>query len=394
MTMPQRLPIDFEIKELAPENNVFLIDWLTFVTFVDNVDAVKAILGLSDPSIPWLVETKFRNGYPQQCYWAGITISYGADNPEFYTDTVKDGKLKKAEEKARIDMGMCCVNLSGTGCRTFETYGNGDWNKLFAHFFCGAKYNITRLDLAYDDHIGILDIHQIEDDTRDRAFISKAKYAEIVWSDYQNTDIQGMTVQIGSNKSRTKIRIYDKAAERGFKGRHWVRCEIQLRKENAAVACAELWNKQHIGRVATGILRNYLSYRVPTADSNKSRWPTAPYWDRLILDMERIRLWISPGDEYNFSKTEMWLINQCGQAMLVVKKLGRLSFLLDIIERHNPELAPKYQRVLDEFDRRQRLACADDDVPEGDDFNGYEDLQLSFDILTDLDPDLPWPVSK
>ena len=391
MISGKRLPINFDIKQIPEHNNVFLIDWLTFVTFVDNVDAVKAMLGLADPSIPWLEETKFRNGYPKQCYWNGITISFGADNADLYQDTFKDGKLKTAEEKVRIDMGMCCVNLSGTGCRTFETYGHGDWNKLFAHFFCGAKYNITRLDLAYDDHIGILDIHKIEDDTRDRAYVTRAKYAEVVWSDNENTDIQGTTLQIGSDKSRTKIRIYDKAAERGFKDRHWVRCEIQLRKENAAVACGELWKLQHIGKVAAGILRNYVTYRVPTTDSNKSRWPIAPYWDRLILDMERIRLWISPGEPYNFSKTAKWLTEQCGQAILCAIKTNCWNQILYQIRDQNPELLPKYDRVYKEYLRRQDFEDGYEEIPDSQLQSGdLESVQLSFAQLLDADPDFPF----
>lgn len=344
-------------KALAEQNNVFLIDWLTFVTHVDDVYAVKCLLGLDDPSIPWADETKFRNGYPLQCYWGGITISYGADREEFYKD----------KNKARTDMGIC-VNLSGTGCRSFETYGHGNWNQLFAAFFSGAKYNITRIDLAYDDHIGILDIHKIEEDTRDRAYVTRAKYAEVVWSDNENTDIQGMTVQVGSDKSRTKIRIYDKAAERGFKDRHWVRCEIQLRDDNAKVACAKLWELKHIGKVSAGILRNYVSYRIPTADSNKSRWSIAPYWDRLIMDMERISLWITPGDEYNFSKTEKWLVEQCGQAMLAAVKMNRLPFLISMAEKQNPELAPKYQREVEEYHRRLALArgLSEEDISNGE----------------------------
>ena len=333
-----------ETKLLYENNNVFLIDWLTFVTFVDDVQSVKCLLGLDDPSIPWTDEVKFRNGYPLQSYWGNITISYGADREEYYID----------KSKARTDMGIC-VNLSGQGCRNFETYGHGDWNKLFAAFFSGAKYNITRLDLAYDDHTGVLDIHKIEDDTRDRAYVTRAKYAEVIWSDNENTDIQGMTVHIGSERSRTLIRIYDKAAERGYKGRHWVRCEIQLRKENAAVACAKLFELRHIGKVAAGILRNYVTYRVPTSDSNKSRWPIAPYWDRLIMEMERISLWISPGDEYNFSKTERWLVDQCGQAILTAMKMHRLAWLIRQIEKQYPELAPKYQRALQEFDMQRKL---------------------------------------
>lgn len=367
----------FEHLELPQETNVFLIDWLTFVTFVDDVQAVKSLLGLDDPSIPWSDEVKFRNGYPLQAYWGGITISHGADRVEFYKD---DGN-GTAESKVRTDMGIC-VNLSGTGCRSFETYGHGDWNKLFAAFFSGAKYNITRLDLAYDDHTGILDIHKIEDDTRDRAYVTRAKYAEVVWSDNENTDIQGMTVQIGSDKSRTKIRIYDKAAERGYKGRHWIRCEIQLRKENAAVACAKLFELRHIGKVAAGILRNYVTYRVPTADSNKSRWPIAGYWDRLILDMERIKLWITPGDPYNFSKTERWLVDQCGQAILTAMKMHRLAFLIRQIEKQNPELAPKYERVIAEYEMQRKLDRGWSDLDD-EEWVPIEFLQQTF--MPDLD---------
>lgn len=337
-------------KELAERNNVFMIDWLTFVSHVDDVESCKRLLGLADPAIPWTDEVKFRNGYPKQSYWCGITISYGADDAAMYDDPTK----------VRSDMGIC-VNLSGQGCRNFESYGHGNWMQIFAAIFSGARYNVTRLDLAYDDHIGILDIHQIEADTRDRAYISRSKYAEIIWSDDQLEDLHGMTVQVGSSKSKTLIRIYDKAAERKFRDRHWIRCEVQLRHENALVACSELFKQKHIGRVASGILRNYLTYRTPTADTNKSRWPIAPYWSRLVLDMERISLWITPGDEYNFSKTEKWLVDQCGQAILTAMKMNRLELLLGTIQKKNPDLAPKYQAVLDEFLRRQALAAAEEE---------------------------------
>lgn len=356
--------MDFGKKPIAlhEHNNVFLIDWLTFVTHVDDVWAVKCLLGLDDNEIPWSDETKFMNGYPRQCYWGGITISYGADQEEYYKD----------KTKVRHDMGIC-VNLSGTGCRTFETYGSGDWFKLFAAFFSGAKYNITRLDLAYDDHTGVLAIHKLEEDTRDRNYTSKAKYCEVIWSDNQNTDIQGMNIQIGSNQSRTKIRIYDKAAERGFKGKHWIRCEIQLRDSNAKVAAAKIFETRHVGRCAAGICRNYVTYRTPTADSNKSRWPVAPYWDRLVMDMERISLWITPGDPYNFDSTEKWLVKQCGQAILTAIKMNRLPFLIHMMEKESPELAPKYIRAIQEYERRLKwkAALSEDEIEE-DDSNGKE----------------------
>ena len=341
---------------LAEQNNVFLIDWITFVAHGDTVDYLKWLLGLDDHKIPWETSVKFRNGYPVQTYWNGITISYGADDEKYYSDP----------SKARHDMGIC-VNLSGTGCRAFETYGHGDWFRLFSYLLrdtdCLASehyqfksYNITRLDLAYDDHIGLLSMAQLEHDTRERNYVSRAKYSEIIWSDNQDNDIQGMTIQVGSDKSDVKIRIYDKAAERGFKDRHWIRVEMQLRQERSFEAVRQLLDTRHIGLCASGILRNYLTYRAESLDTNKSRWPIAPYWDKVLMDMEKISLWVAPGESYNFSKTVYWLFKQYAQAMVVLGEIHDPFYLLDHARAQCPvnQLSPKYQRFLYETGVREK----------------------------------------
>ena len=343
---------------LPEEHNVFLIDWLTFTAHGESVEYIKYLLGLDDPSIPWEDIEKFRNGYPMQCYWNGVTISYGADCEKFYKDP----------SKVRHDMGIC-VNLSGTGCRAFESYGHGDWFRLLSYLFRNTdniaedqgifkRYNITRLDLAYDDHTGILDIYKIEQDTRDRFYTSKSKYSEITWSDDQNEDLKGLTVQIGSDKSDVKIRIYDKAAERGFKDRHWIRVELQLRDDRAKNAAAQLVLSKHIGRTTSGILRNYLLFRSPTEDSNKSRWPISDYWDKLILDIEKISLWVSPGEEYNFSRTEYWLFKQYGAALSVMAELHDPLYVFDNARKLYPvdQLPPKYKKHLAMITKRKPFA--------------------------------------
>lgn len=336
---------------LPEESNIFLIDWLTFVAHGETVEYIKWLLGLDSPDIPWEVTEKFRNGYPLQCYWNGITISYGADDERYYKDP----------SKIRLDMGIC-VNLSGTGCRAFESYGHGNWLKLFSFLFRDValiaseqhkfkKYNITRLDLAYDDHIGILDIYRIERDTRERNYVSKSKYSEITWSDNQDEDIQGLTVQVGSDKSDVKIRIYNKAAERGFKDKHWIRVEMQLRDDRAFSAVEQILREKHIGLISAGILRNYLTYREPSQDTNKSRWPLADYWDKLLLDIETVRLWKTPGEPYNISKTEYYLIKQYGQAIVALDQIRDDGYLIDTCKKiYPPEvLAPKYKRLIHKF---------------------------------------------
>lgn len=336
--------------------NVFIIDWLTVVYHGCTVDDVKDSLGMNSSSIPWEDELKFRNGYPKQCYWNGVTISYGADDPAFAKDP----------SKVRTDMGIC-LNLSGTGCRSFETYGHGDWFKLLAEYFTlrdtgirekkGRKYsyNITRLDLAFDDHTGLLDIYRIRQDTEERYYVSKSKYAEVIWSDDQTDDIQGLNIQVGSDKSDIKVRIYDKAAERGFKDRHWVRVELQLRDDRARLAADDLIKQSHIGNTVSGILMNYLTFRIPSEDSNKSRWEIANYWKSLLTTMQAVRLWESPGEEYNFSKTEHWLCKQYGQAIVVMDQVHDPNYLIERCMAMYPlnDLAPKYKNMLKSMDTRK-----------------------------------------
>lgn len=340
---------------LAEQNNVFLIDWLTVVFHNTSVSFIKSLLGLDAPDIPWETEHAFRNGYPCRTTYKHITILWGADDERFYKSDAK----KSASEKVRTDMGIC-LDISGQGCREFENTAGNDWLK-FLHDICDRdlKTVITRLDLAYDDHIGTLDLYRIAADVRDRHYTSPSKKSQIIWSDDQVNNVQGLSVYIGSKSSDVLIRIYDKAAEREFGAElHWVRCELQLRHERCTAAVAEILKHEHVGRTASGILRNYIQFREPNStDTNPSRWPVAPYWDKVLLDMERVRLWISPGEPYNFSKTELHMIKQYGQALLAFKEInGNLGPLLDVCKRTYPVLNKKYENAIAEFRLNRELA--------------------------------------
>lgn len=342
----------------------FLVDWLTFVDhFHTTAQEVMSFLGLPEDKLPWVYEQKFRNGYPEHYFWNNITISFGADNEKFYDDPTK----------ARHDMGIC-VNMSGQGCRAFETEG-GDWLFLFKRFqgdltwdlvkempeaFSRAfkerhRFNVTRLDLAFDDHTDLIDIRRVEMDTRERNYVSKSTKSEITWSDDLKEDIQGLSVGIGSKKSDIYVRIYDKAAERGYKDRHWVRVELQLRDDRAIVAMAQILHTQHVGRTVSGILQNYLTFRVPSGDKNKSRWPIAYYWQRVIGTMEKISLWLKPGEPYNIRKSEVWLKKQYGALISTLSEIQDPQELVDSCRKIHPResLPKKYKQIIAEHERNQ-----------------------------------------
>ena len=370
-------------------DNVFLIDWLTVTFHGLQIWDVKEILGMDD--VPWSLNHSFVNGYPLDLCFGHVHIRHGADNPAFYDDP----------RKARTDMGIS-LDMSGQGCREFESWSKKSWLDLISDIFrCGGvqgtKMSVTRLDLAYDDHSGLLNIWQIKRDVEDRNYISKSKKSMIIWSDDQETDIHGLTLQIGSKKSPVLIRIYDKAAERGYtQEKHWVRVELQLRQDRAQEALKLLYQRESIGMVASGIVRNYCMFVTPTSDSNRARWPISEYWQRVLDGFEKIRIWVSPGEEYNFSKTENQLITQYGQALQTYAAIhGSLDSLFSRSCEAHAELKPKYKQAIEkEMLRRKRIKDSRTELMHGWGFASPDEfgmmVQASFAELLEPDPDCPF----
>lgn len=87
------------------------------------------------------------------------------------------------------------VEMAGQGCRTFEGLSSVGWQELFP-FIVNQGLKITCLDVAYADHTGILDIHDIVIDTQTGMFIGRSAYLETVLS------FKGSAVQIGSPQSK------------------------------------------------------------------------------------------------------------------------------------------------------------------------------------------------
>lgn len=321
---------------MESQGNLILIDWITVTSRCDDVESFKRILGMTDSGIPWEDMDAYMNGYPHRTFWNGVTILSGS---------------------GRDDMGVC-LTLSGQGCRTFETYGHGKWAELLTLFSSSSDYHITRLDLAFDDHSGILDIDQLRNDTDDGYYTSKSKYWKVEYGS------KGCCIYFGSPKSDILIRIYDKARERGFDDdRHWIRIELQLRDKRAGAA-AQIIICSSVGHSMCGILRNYLVFLEPTSDSNKSRWPIADYWQILLDGVGAISLWESPGEDYNISRVEEWLVKQCGGAILTWHQLFNISDLVYRIKQSGVKLSPKYQRLIDEYSYKQRLEAAQHEEPD------------------------------
>ena len=311
-------------KTAISQENLILFDWLTFTSHCDSPETIMQLLGLQQ--VPWQKMEKGRNGYRQRYFFENISILYdGADN-----------------------MGVC-VDMSGTGCRAFESYSTIKWTELMDVLFCNSgDYNVTRLDMAYDDHTGILDIDVLRDDTDDHMYVSRSKTWKVEYGS------KGTTIYHGSPKSDMYIRIYDKAAERDLENVHWIRVELQMRDEIAQGFIAGLM-RNPVGVHFRGVLHNYLRYVVdPGIDSNMSRWPIAAYWAELLEGVGQIRCWSDPGVEYNEFHLSNFIINQAGNALDCYLRIFGVEDLIRELGQRSIKMSPKYQRLLAKYEYIKR----------------------------------------
>ena len=134
------------------DENVILFDWLSFTSKQHTPQELISALGLSH--LPFTELDTGVNGYNCRLYFDHIHVCYNGGNE---------------------DHGGMGVNvfMSGQGCRAFESNSTlkNKWMDLFGFIFSN-NLNICRLDVAYDDHSGLLDIKRVCADTSNHLYIS------------------------------------------------------------------------------------------------------------------------------------------------------------------------------------------------------------------------------
>ncbi len=313
--------------------NKVIYDYLTFTTKIHNLNGIIEFLGFQGLDFQQL---KGRYLYQDRLHFGnGVNIMYNG----------------------REDMGIC-VELSGQGCREFETYGNGDYQKIFDMIIENwsdkaekRQANITRLDVAYDDFDGILDLDYFVTASKNHLYVSRLRKRRI-YIDCDDGELDSYSVVHGSERqSNVFIRIYDKLYEQLSKGNnvddvinHWVRCELQL-KDDCARGFIKLGGD--IRSNYFDVLNNYLRYIVPFNDDNKRHAPTSPEWLRFIETWNTVSVFDKPGTNYNISKLDNLVFNQMGGAVsTMVDVMGVDKFVNELNERRKGKpLNSKYREI-------------------------------------------------
>lgn len=317
------------VTQIEPVQNLILIDWLSFSYVIDR-DSLIALLGLS--ALPWQKGLGSKYRYAERWQYSGISVHWSQLDDSSH------------------NVG-CFVEMSGQGCREFETFGSLDFSALIKYLLqTGA--NITRIDIAYDDFTGLIDIKEMFRAADNQEFRCRLNSFSL-HSDHpdSNPDHAGRSICHGSRSSRTFFRCYDKRSERRAWDElpHWVRFEIQLRNENAMGFCQ---SPGTIGKRFFGVIKQYLDYCVPSSDQNKSRWDLVGWWSDFLEDCSSISVYTKKDIEYNRDRLERYVFVQAINAVRCARELygkhflTRLSF--DEDGQPLPALPLKYRHILEQ----------------------------------------------
>jgi phage replication initiation protein len=230
-------------------------------------------------------------------------------------------------------MGIHVV-LSGTGVRSLEHEQGlnceAAWQKwLFDLALKGFKF--ARFDSAFDD-IGcdhVLDMATIWEATKARNIVTPFHKARRRGEEEYNLHetgeapcAEGETIKFGSRTSNMFVRVYNKAQEQLSKGVplpegiHWIRVEQEFKHE-AAVKAVEYFVRFGFECFAQ-LLRSQLDFKVPSSDSNKSRWVTVDWWDTFLGGCVKARLRVCKPVERSVEAVKGWLTRQAAPSLGVL----------------------------------------------------------------------------
>ena len=251
------------------------------------------------------------------------------------------------------------LEMSGQGCREYESYNQLSWKELFLECFRHDAH-FSRLDVAVDDFRGYFTISSLKRRIKNRECISKFKNAiSIEKLDLESGDSKGETIYFGSASSRLQVRMYEKNHERQGKGFEleegldvWNRVELQTRNERSeTIATLIATDYQELGKMVCGILKHYIRFAIPDKkDSNRSRWKTAKFWEKFLGQVEKLRL-SEVAPDRTVEKTLSWVDRQVTPSLAVLYEAfdGDFELLQGLILNGADRLTDKHRDMITRF---------------------------------------------
>jgi len=305
--------------------NSATIDWLRFSLPVSCISAVWQKLHFSVKWDDWQ-ESRIYGKKVAQRVCDGVLIA---------CDSIPIGRADP--ETGEIDLAIMgdrfIVDFSGSGLGAwFRLHGDSPLD-LIRYFqeVCPDDYRINRLDLAFDDHAGYLNLRKVAKTVlyTDR-FISRWKRAEMI--NQYNLRVAtrhllgdaGATLYIGDRKSTSFCRIYDKRVqelERGATGEdlppHWVRLELEYKAERAKAVANKLIDHPNPAKQACQILRGQMDFKSAKGEARIRDREPVRWWKRFTGSCGKTLIRV-PREVSTLKRKTEWLENSVSPTLALV----------------------------------------------------------------------------
>ncbi|MRR56455.1 MAG: hypothetical protein EG822_18480 [Deltaproteobacteria bacterium] len=197
----------------------------------------------------------------------------------------------KAKNLSKMTFNGKCFEKTSHNC-VLDVDGNPVNFLELATKVYEAGGSFTGLDIFKDDFRGVLPFKQIvemsrKEHYRDRVItpLNKDRGDRINPPTYMSKDSDSLYF---GDKNKNQVLFYDKGTFEMSKW-SWIRVELKIRhKEDSNTIAQMLLEGANLDALASGILRNYLNFKV-AGTKRKEKRETCNFWDQFV-GTERIRL--------------------------------------------------------------------------------------------------------
>lgn len=326
------------------------LDWCSFTLRVDveagineAIDQIRLVL--QEDKIIWLEKSRLK-GYSR----SGLLC---------------DGLGYIGYHNERLEMGVHCVLPSSALAVVAARFGDGfdfikflsDLNSLKSIFYVPEHnknkpyVNFTRVDIAFDDFSGVLNLAEIKEALLQKYDGGDTNYITSRWrssEERRKYGDGGITHYIGSRDSSCFGRCYNKQAEQKV-DYHWVRFELEYKDDKAC----QLVNAVSVsGSVYTLFesLRSYIRFNVPPSDGeDKTRqWCIAGWWSDFVEVSKNFVLGCGV-PRSSVEKVHKWLEKQVAPALAVVAEALGPESILALVELGYKRFDKKHHLIVESY---------------------------------------------
>lgn len=248
------------------------------------------------------------------------------------------------------------------------------------------KGKFARIDIAFDDLDGLLDIDEIYEKLLLGDVTTRwRRVARIEGHMMGGEEKTGYTINVGSRVSESFLRIYDKlleqvAKEQDVRGiEHWVRVELELKGVKADVfghllaGSVHLTNARTPGELCAELLLGMIDFKEVNKDeTNKSRWKTCLWWGEFVKTKSKLKLSI-PKDVKTLEDSKSWIAKSVSSTLsMIVLSLdddegqSGFDFIMSCIEKGHRKMTKEQWLKLELFNAQQEAKKQSIPLPDND----------------------------